>query len=1153
MLDDYEPIYEPIDQEDSDQPSQPTEVPDPNTDICPELNNLLQPIHFNGIDPTSLGPDDLDQSFSRSLTASPYVGQAKPFRPFSTEPQEIPPLEEPIILNPDYHDVFKELGIDDDYLPKTRFKLPISEQYDPDGTKQKMKLCKDVCENVESHMKVTTETIMKQEATLIEEMKKELDLEKIEKTATSIVEDSLDKAVTVAEEIKREIDVELHEVSLNSSEVVESSTKYDISASTTNTIDSKSVTETAVDQLKDTSIIESKQESVNIEFKDAAKEVSELVNLIEKTTEEIINQNESNIEISEIKQLGEEKQQIEVVQKDFMETDRTVSASQKRTENEDTFVKKVTKEAKLDERKIEDSSFKAKNIQQKIKIDTMTEDSKTSDRRSTSTLQAEQRAYTIGLQTIPNIRGIVHSSYHYNLLLKTFFIHLTDVMVALSRFILSEPVSDKEMKEEKTQKETKDLVTESIARIDRTTDVVNKSEKIAKREVATVEKIIQKEKNEERVEAVTEQKVQQQAQVERKEVAEIIQEKHYDNETVQDSYEKLNVEELEERRKLSGSRMAQLVEKKPEELTHKMDAVITEFQTKAGIEETTVVQERSCSRSGQEEVIQENAPALGLLSKVDFRKTEEQSKTEISEIKSTAETFTAETTKSKERSKSRDRNTYIAIVEAHVYTNKNAILDEQLRNFSETSSVVSADEVNIALEANEALSIEKVALENVEMKKEVAKSVVGEQQLIATKNEEKYKVIEEKQTVVPKNLETVKAVQKPKIVATKRIEAKAVEQKIEVKEVKQEVQTAEIKAVTKQEVMQKKLFQPEIKPKEKEEVIQKTFSKPEIKEKEKRGIIQKKLFQPFVNTKNNKEVIRTVALEETAVPQSEVLKEETSANMIIAKEEHASVEKKVSETEAAVKVTEFAETTQSVAFKGVSEVKSATKDEVSIISEVKSVIDETSQGIAHTEFTKQSKETSTFKLATTDDLKLAKVSETHKEMKKEIEINNSEQLFKAETKIDQESTFIAKTVEKEENKLIQKEQQKLILQTDLPKEKSDENNNTPTPTSIVPPTPLTDEYIFKLEIPLPKRSATPIPRDCTPTPEDEDPNIVKKKFLPFIDTKIEDEIKYDPPLKSPPTSPKSPPTSPKSPPTSPRYTKPGLRGGADKPEYNKVC
>lgn len=1137
MLDEYEPIYEPIDQEDSDQPSQPTEVSDPNTDICPELTNLLQPIHLNGIDPTSLGPDDLDKSFSRSLTASPYVGQAKPFRPFSTEPQEVPPLEEPIILNPDYHDVFKEFGIDDDFLPKTRFKLPISEQYDPDGTKQKIKIVKEVCESIESCTKEVTEMITKQEVTIIEEMKKEIDLEKIEKTATSIVEDSLEKAVTVAEEINREIDVELHEVSLNSSKVVESSTKYDICATSTEIVDSKSVVETAVEQFEDKALIESRQESVNIEFNDASKNVSELVNLIDRTADEIIIQNESISETSEIRQLGDETQRTVLGEKDIIKTNKIVSISQEDTEARDTFVKKITKETKSEEDKIQKSSFKENDIQQKVNIDTNSEESKTSDKRSTSTLSAEQRAYTIGLQTIPNIRGTVHSSYHYNLLLKTFFIHLTDVMVALSRFILSEPVFDKEVKEGKAQKVMKDSVIETVVRKDEAIAIIAKSEKLAKREEATVEKNIQKDtvKNEERVEAAIKQDVQQ---VENKEITQFIPEKHYENGTVQDLYEKLDIEELDERRKLSGSRMAQLVERKSEELTNKMDAVIIEFQNKAGIEETTVVQKRSSSRSGQEEAIQENAPALGLLSNVDLKKTEEQIKTETLEITSTEETFTAETRKSKERSKSRDRNTYIAIVEAHVYTNKNAIVDEQLGDFSETSSVVSADEANVPLETNEALSTEKVALENLEMKKEVAKSVVEEQQLIAAKKEEYFKVVEEQQTVVAKKLETAEGVQKPKNDAIKKIEVNAFEQKAEITAVKQEIQKAEIKAITKQKHIQKKLFQPEIKPAEKEEFIQKTLPQPEIKAKEKQGIIQKKLFQPNVNTKDKNEEIQIVALEKTAVSQSEVIKEEISEKMAIAKEQHSTIEKKASETETSIKVKESAETTQSAVFKGVSEFRSAAKDEVSLISEVKTVFNETSRAIAHTEVTNQEKERETLQL---NDAKLNNITEAHKEIKNEIEINGIKQVLETETKIDQESTFVAKSVDKEAEKSVEKKQLKLALQTEVSKEKSDENNNTSTPTSIVPPTPLTDEYIFKLEIPLPKRSGTPIPRDCTPTPEDEDPNIVKKKFLPFIDTKIEDEIKYDPPLKSPPTSPK--------------YTKPGLRGGADKPEkpYRKVC
>lgn len=1107
VLDDYEPIYETIDQEDSDQPSQPTEVPDPNTDICPELNNLLQPIQFNGIDPSSLDPDSFDKSFSRSLTASPYVGQAKPYRPFSTEPQEIPTLEEPIILNPDYHDIFKEFGIEDEFLPKTKFKLPISEQYDPEGTKQKIKMGKEVCESIQTNIKETTETHKEstvQEVTFVEQVKKEIDLAKIEKTATSIVEESLEKAVAVTEEIKREIDVELHDISAKSSEVLESN--IHISSANTEIVDLKSVTGITVDQYEGKAIITSKQESVRGEFKEATKEVTELVNLIDKTTEEIIKENESIIEAGVLQE--EQTQSALVRQKDIIATESDVAVSQKVSENKDEKIEtrtserklcanKTSGEYKLNEVEIQKSNFKATDIKEKVKIETKSGESKTSDRRSTfTTLPAEKRAYTIGLQTIPNIRGSVHTSYHYNLLLKTFFIHLTDVMVALSRFILSEPVLDKELKQEMVQQETQDIVTETVVGKDERTEVVAKSENMTENR------------------KIYEQKVQQ---VERKEVAHVVQEKQY---------EKLDFEELEERRKLSGSRMAQLVEKKSEELTNKMDAVITEFQAKAGIEDIAV-QERSSNRSRQEDVIQENAPALGLLSKVDSRKTEEQAKTEISEVTSTAETLT-ETRKSKERSKSREkleksRNTYIAIVESHVYTNKNAILDEQLEDFSETSSVVSAEEVNVAFEASQALSTENVALQNADMKKEVAIAVVEEQQLISAKVEEKFEIVDEQQ-MAPKNLETVKAVQKPRIVAVKKEEIKSVEQKAEVIdvkqevqkaeviEVKQEVQKAEIVPVAKQGVIQKKLFQPVIQPIEKhvqreevaqivqkeqcekEVVIQKKFG-PEIKPKEKQEVIRKKLFLPNLIKEVKKEQIQTVS------SQSETIKEEKSTKVSVANE---TIEK-MRETETGIKIKQFA------------------NEDVQIATYTEAI---------------EQKETVTLKLAT--DESNAKTTETHKAIKNEIELSQT----KIETNIDQETIFVAKTVENEAKKVIQNGEPKLTVKTDQPMDKSDENNNTPTPTptptSTVPPTPITDEYMFKLEIALPKRSGTPIPRDCTPTPEDEDPNIVKKKFLPYIDTKIEDEVKYDPPLKSPPTSPK--------------YTKPGLRGGADKPDiYNKVC
>ncbi|KAL4704368.1 hypothetical protein ACJJTC_013527 [Scirpophaga incertulas] len=107
--------------------------------------------------------------------------------------------------------------------------------------------------------------------------------------------------------------------------------------------------------------------------------------------------------------------------------------------------------------------------------------------------------------------------------------------------------------------------------------------------------------------------------------------------------------------------------------------------------------------------------------------------------------------------------------------------------------------------------------------------------------------------------------------------------------------------------------------------------------------------------------------------------------------------------------------------------------------------------------------------------------------------------------------------------------------------------DTPTPSTI-PPTPLTDEYVFKIKHPLPKsRGTTPVPMEVTSEEHleersaDEDPHIVKKKLVPHIDTTLDSPIIYDTPLPSPPLE--------KT--ISPVYTKPGLRGGSDRPAYRK--
>ncbi|XP_038220391.1 uncharacterized protein LOC119838503 isoform X1 [Zerene cesonia] len=99
---------------------------------------------------------------------------------------------------------------------------------------------------------------------------------------------------------------------------------------------------------------------------------------------------------------------------------------------------------------------------------------------------------------------------------------------------------------------------------------------------------------------------------------------------------------------------------------------------------------------------------------------------------------------------------------------------------------------------------------------------------------------------------------------------------------------------------------------------------------------------------------------------------------------------------------------------------------------------------------------------------------------------------------------------------------------------------SPSPP-IEPPTPLTDEYMFRLVAPLPSREGTPVPRDCTDSSESEE-EVLKKKLIPHIDLTIEQRI-FDPPLPTPPTSPERR--------AKPFYTKPGLRGGGDKLDITK--
>ncbi|KAL0809078.1 hypothetical protein ABMA28_012708 [Loxostege sticticalis] len=1123
VLDNYEPIYEPIDQDDFDQPSQPTEVDPFQIQQFLDSKPSREASELKDIEPgfTPLSNSLLDQS--RSLTASPFVLSTKPYRPFSTEPLPIPPLEDPIILNPNYKDQFGKIddGAGDEFwgLPETKFKLPISEQYDPDGTKKKRterasseakgvkfaeeSLKIDVTKESNFSKELKIKTAM-EEKMFMEKMKKDIDLDKIEMTAVSLVDESIERAVSVADEIKKEIDVELHEYS------------------DTSKVEYKSVKESTKTSMEKTTESLKASEST----KKSSKETSELVDLIDKTTEEIISYNGSKAEVSVSKEVQkfetlDKKEQVvderklstkqeieEIIESGSVRRKsevfdkkldvKSVESSQKvekpkvsqqaQAKVEDTKsvekkaeqVEKTSKSAYKTSEKWKEAAVIAQKSATKTDSKTATKtDSKTAT-KSDSKHFAQQKAYKIGLQTIPNIKGTIHSSYHYNLLLKTFFIHLTDVMVALSRFILSEPVFSKTeesqevrdvMTEESVSEFKSEYVDEEIKLADiHTEQIVQKESAVSERQ----QEVYESKKEEKKT--IVEDRVEKQEALVSSVAQERTQKTYVAERNYADEVEaNLEVQEIIERKKLSGAQMAQVQERKSAELAQKMDAVISEFQTKAGIEETEVTRERrSRSRSQVEEEVARESDPLEWLSKVDQKHSKEKT-----ELKSESKSFSSSSesverkrmeTKHERREKSskskEGKQMYVAIVESHVFTNKDAIFEEQAGEFSETSSVQSADEINIALQASETLATEKVSLESKEIKQEKAEmleeshelSVVSAQTQLVQMAEE---VIESKAVV-----EEVKE--------EKALELKEEIQKVEVKEETHALSVSEKTEVDISE-MHESIAVQEVKQEEyvdiKEEAVEKAV-------------------ESVTKTKEYK-VVSPVEVEVKITKPAKVTPtlEEASAALKIVKEE-------IIEREQVLKLTDESEL-------------SVSKN--TEISETDSQYSEVHKSQMESYESKEVIQEASF----TATLAEQKSSMTVAEQKSSLSI------------AEQKSNLTLDLTEDRK------------LQTQLSSSSVPSTIDTPTP-STVPPTPLTDEYVFKFKIPLPKTTIE-VPRDCTPTPEDEDPNIVKKKLIPYIDTTLESPVIYDPPL----------PTPPEDKVTSPVYTKPGLKGGAITPSFRR--
>ncbi|XP_041983718.1 titin-like isoform X3 [Aricia agestis] len=658
VLDDTEVIYETIGPADSDQQSNQLEQP---TEVQFEIKQFTDQ------------PD-----LTRSLTSSPYLIPTKPYRPFSAEPQEIPPVEDPIILNPLYHDVFPSAldttdieGLTEGLPPVNKFKLPISEQYDPnsdpyqeikvvsnkiyvveeDETLQKKQITK-IEQKSEKKELLKKETQIqniqkeeKQEIEYLEKIKSEIDLKKIEATALNIVEESIQQAVVVAEDIKKEIDLELNESETYSEQVTEDRTQTNVIHQ--NEISSERKSELNVHEE------ESSLQTQRVQTKESET--------ISKDRKDIIVQNETS----------------------KMEENEDIIFSENKYKNEEhTLIEnKVNKDSAKTTLK---SNFVESSESENICVaDVNINDS---EKVAASKLSAEQRAYTIGLQTIPNIKGTVQSSNHFNLLLKTFFVHLTDVMVALSRFMLTEPV--KLVTNREYSVDQKDEVKSTIKKgVVKDNKIVSKETKKVSEAHDITAKIASQKHRESIISSSKEEKIKSDMTSDKNINKQ--KEQHLSShveETVAEGISKheLKIEEEEIRkRKLSGAKIAQIEGMKPEELTNKMDKVISEFQKKSGTSETVTHEEYSENHLRSRNSVDEK---IGT--------------TQIETEKKAMEVFEAKSEKSLVESKvitqsikenqqimvkEKEPLTYVAIVEAHVYTNKDAIFEEQMRRMSEAA------------------------------------------------------------------------------------------------------------------------------------------------------------------------------------------------------------------------------------------------------------------------------------------------------------------------------------------------------------------------------------------------------------------------------------------------------------------------------------
>lgn len=1237
VLDNYEPIYESIERADSDLRSEPTEVLDPQ-DLSLDDPNILDPITDPSLWDSGYATTPLTES--RSLNASPFVPNTKPYRPFSTEPLQDLPLDDPLILNPNFKDTFnlngniQELNLEEDDLIRilpldknveAKFKLPVSEKYDPEWEKKVRSMLAKCAEGgkretqqVESELvyysekpkaatEINAEVIDSIKKTVVDsstvmrksDLMTKLDIKfnetrveesvkrSVEQTALEVVDESIERAVSVAEDIKKEIEEELRTSMTTELQIEECKTKTEMMCF------NKEVKEKEYrkESFSKCNMPESVQHETS---KKLMQETA--IRIIENEDSEKVHQQEENV-MKEIKLLskqaiedtiepGNVKKKLPAYEKKDRSLTETDNNNQIMEESE--TIKKYSMAFEREDMPATVQRRKSREVLQTDEIKSEHRKGlKSSDifSQDTSNSDGKQKAYMIGLQTIPHIKGFVQSSYHFDLLLRTFFVHLTDVMVALSRFLLTQPSQELESKAKKVveDKLIKEFTMKDTRRFEEKRGMERRHEEI-KENMNTEHETMRQEQdtrqetnNVQSKQTITLDKseMQQQQNKYKQEIKQDEQKlKVMKSQEVSENRENFDIylEDVEIKKK-SGAQMAQRTQRKSKDLTKKMDAVINEFEIKTGIEERLEVTEqrsrRSRSRSQIEEEVMRDSDPLEWLDKVDSRRAS-QGRSDVTSTETELHTYTGSKESKRAETKIESRTTkvepgkqmYVAIVESHVYTNKDAILEDQIAEMSETVSTQSSEDITTALD--EAISTRKEAMSNViqsEEKQQAVEILINALQEVVQEKQEVLESVTDSKLqrakeyydvtleAVEKNIDIKKseynAVSKKEVLTLVAAEAteiidEAKLESFETKEAKTKI------AVESSEEKYKEAAQSAI------EIVLETSKEESTELKGKQKAVSKVeslaiavaestdvvVDDSKVDIFENKEVVSqraTVSSEETfknaAVSIAEVMFE-------TAEEKHSDHSK--------TKEVSIKQEGQHLAVAGIietrtelcTEPKKPAQDEFASLKIIKEQIingEESTEILTESELNvQQSIEVEMSSQNTKSSVSEASFQSISQEL---TSVQESSSSVQESSRLAQESSMFMQQTSTSSSNL----HTSLHINTNLAlqqrSDEIDENNNTPTPTTV-PPTPLTDEYVFKLEIPLPKNQGTVVIEE---SPDREDPHIVKKGLVPYIETTIGEQVIYDPPL----------PTPPEDKVQSPVYTKPGLRGGAQ-PLLRKV-